>query len=800
MIMKKLPSTALHIVCLTVFAALLGGTLASGAATPPLVFLDLTQSRAQVEGHPDDPAILRRHYDEVLLATCVQGLVNRTESQLFVRYNAAPDDFWFQKMTEAGGWMAGRKIERIDSVEELLKRFPAAAKGLVVWDERVPATMNVAATVAGVEDLLAVRFDEHDGSLYRELTSGNAPLKIVRKLLGDDGRPLFTGKGRIPGTSRTSTGSAKNDAYVWLIENYLKPGKTNPRMLGYYIDGFWLKCGKISGLQNHTLNNLDYLIANRAAIVDLNVWEDEATVDDPAQAPGTDVKTFREILMACVNGTRQKEMIAIFGFPPWAFKYTDFKSKDWSAGGKHGGVETEWKFAEVMTAYNAYMDADALGYSSFPNASFYQHYPVPAVVKQDATPTREKLIQEGVLDALGHLLPVNYYAFYQGDFDSAAWIYWHFPKIWNDPARGTLPLTWAINPTLAQRFPFGMHYLRKTSKPHEVFVAGEGAGYLNHSLLQSPRPEPGLPDALDLWVAHSLKWYQQWDLSVTGFNIDGNTAAMTDRGFSAYQKFSPGGIGLQRAPSTFGMRGSLSYLQMRTDLPSNDGKPVDEQTVNAVRSFFDLETPNFVLVRSILQTPSYYAEMQKRLQVPGNLPNKLVDMPTLLWLVREFESDPRYKKAVTETFEDKKSVSATPEARHGLRPCVVADGSATIEKANGQSMWCVAGGTACYLYFDVANDFAKPIAGGGVRIRVTYLDANPGTLGLQYDSTDPAATMAGAYKDAKRVTTAGTGRVATAEFELPDACFSGRQNGSSDFRLEAAGKPMRILSVTVEKY
>lgn len=788
------------IAILTISAALLGGTMASGAATPPVVVLDLTQSRAQVEQHLDDPAALRRHYDEVLLATCVQGLVNRTESQLFVRYNAAPDDFWFQKMTETGGWMAGRKIERIGSVEELLKKFPAAAKGLVVWDERVPATMNVAATVAGVEDLLAVRFDERAGSLYRELTSSNPPLKVVRKLLADDGRPLFTGLGLIPGTSRASTGSAKNDAYVWLLENYIKPGKTNPRMLGYYIDGFWLKCGKTADLQNHTLNNLDYLIANRGAIVDLNVWEDESPVDDPTQAPGTDLKTLREVMMACVTGTKTNEMIAIFGFPPWAFKYTDFAENGWNAGGKHGGVATEWKFAEIMTAYNAYMDADALAYSSFPNASFYQHYPVPAVVKQDATPTREKLIQEGVLDAKGHLLPVNYYAFYQGDFDSAAWVYWHFPKIWNDPARGTLPLTWAINPSLAQRFPFGMHYLRKTSKPHEVFIAGESSGYLNPSLLQSPRPDPGLPDAMDLWAAHNTKWYRQWDIFVTGFIIDGNASPMTDRGFAAYEKFSPGGIGLLRAPLDFGMRGRLPYLRMRTDLPSNDSAPVDEKTVNAVRSFFDLETPNFVLVRSILQTPSYYAEMQKRLQAPGNLPNKLVDMPTLLWLVREFESDPRSNKKATEAYADKKSVRATPEARNGLRPRVVADGSATIVKANGQSMWRIAGGSAAYfLYFDVADDFGKSIAGGGVRILVTYLDATPGTLGLQYDSTDPAAAMAGTYKDATRVPTAGTGKVATAEFNLPDARFSGRQNGGSDFRLEAAGNPMQILSVQVEK-
>lgn len=773
--------------------------LEEGPATPTsLVVLDLTPGRVEVERHPDEPSVLRRHYDEVLLATCVQGLVNRKESRLFVRYNAVPDDFWFLKMSEPGGWMAERKIERITGVAELLKQFPDVAKGLVVWDESVPATMNVAATVAGVEDLVAVRFDESKGSLYRELTSGCTPLNVVRKLLANDNTPLFTGKGNIPGTSRISTGSAKNDAYVWLLENYLKPGKTNPRMLGYYIDGFWLKCWKVSAVQNHTLNSLDYLIANRGAVVDLNVWEDEATVDDPAQVPGTDLKTLREVMMACVAGTQTNEMIAVFGFPPWAFKYTDFKSKDWNAGGKHGGVATEWKFAEVMTAYNAYMDADALGYSSFPNASFYQHYPVPKVVKQDATPTRERLIKDGVLDADGRLLPVNYYSFYQGDFDAAAWVYWHFPKVWSDPARGTLPLTWAINPSLAQRFSFGMHYLRKNSAPHEVFVAGEASGYLNPANLQSPRPEPGLPDALDIWVAHNLKWYRQWDISVTGFSIDGNTAPMSDRCFAAYQKFSPGGIGLQKAPADFGVCQNLPYLKMMTDLPTNDGQPVDDRTVNAVRDFFDLETPNFVLVRSILQTPSYYAEIQKRLQAPGNLPNRLVDMPTLCWLVREFQKDPRCNMTDV-SYADKKSVSAKPEKRDGLRRRAVADGMTTIEKAYGQSMWRVPGGTVPYLYFDVADEFVKALAGKGVRISVTYLDTLSGTLRLQYDSRDQAAALSGAYKGAADVQTLGTGKIAAAVFDLPDALFSGRQNGGSDFRLDVGGNPLRVLSVQVEK-
>ncbi len=768
----------------------------SGELNSTVVVFDLSEELATLDA--SDPAALRRHYDTVLAVTCLQGIVNRDSPQLFVRYNTESDDFWFEKMTEPGAWLSDRKIERIGDLEGLFRRFRESVKGVVVWDESVPATSNVAATVAGVDDLLAVRYDPSADSLYQMLATGPDALPVVQRLIGADGEPLFTGVGKIPGTSRESSGSAKNDAYRWLLEKYIKPGKTNDKILGYYIDAFWLQCAQAQPINNHTLNNLDFLIANRAAIVDLHVWEDEAPVDDPKQEHGTDAETFREILLEMVKANEQKSMIAVFGFPPWAFKYSDAVSNGWNAGSKHGGVLTEWKFSELITAHNGYMDADALAHSSFPNASFYSKYPLPEVITQDAVPTRERLIASGVLDADGNLLPLNYYAHYQGDYDAGAWVYKFFPRFLADPARGTLPLSWAINPNLANRFPFGLHYIRTHSKPGEVYVAGEAAGYLKPSLLQAPRPAPGLPDALDLWVAHNQKYYHQWDLTVTGFNIDGSTPPMNDRGFAAYRKFSPGGLGLQRSPSPFGIREDLAYAQMMTDLPGSEGNADMGQTVDALRGYFEPAGPNFVLVRSILQTPSYFAEIQRRLLEPGNFPNLLVDMPTLFWLIREFETNPKYE-AARPKFADKKSVSATPLASAGLRSRRIADGVARIETEDGQAGWNVAGGGSPFLYFDVANDFAQEIAPRGATVTVTYVDVSVGTLGLSYDSSDATAMVAGAFKAAPAVPTHGSGKVKTQEFVLPDAIFSGRQNASCDFRLDGGGQPMRILAVEVSR-
>ncbi len=609
----------------------------------PIVVYDFVPA---LSGNFSNSAVLRRHYDEVLLVTCLQAIVNRTEGRLFVRYNAAPDDFWFGKMREPGAWMADRKVVKASGLSQLLTLFPGAAKGLVIWDERVPATSNVAATVAGVEDLLALRYDPAAGSLYRELTASTHALPVVRQLLAPDGSALFTGKGSIPGSLKPSSGSAKNDAYLWLLENYIKPGKTNPRVLGYYIDANWLKSWQNGTINLHTLNNLDYILAHRGIVCDLDFWTDETPVDDRAQVPGTDFKTMTQILRACYDAVGGNEMIACHGFAPWAFKYTDYKTPHWDAGGSHHGVETEWNMANTLSSYNVYLDADAIGYSSLVNASFYQHYPLPRVIPQAPPPTRASLIEHGVLDKNGRLLPINYYANFQGDYDSAAWAYWELPKMWDDPARGTLPMSWGMNPNLADRFAFGMAYIRQTAKPEETWVADEGAGYLTPANLLAPRPS-GLPDGLQAWANHCKRYYQQWDLRVTGFNIDGTTPVMNEKTFAAYRQFSPGGVGLQlseRGGARSGVIADVPFVSSDGDLPGSEDATNLGPCVDIIaKKFADLPPgrPAFLMFRSILRRPSFYAGIEQQLAQRADTPaHKLVDLPTLMWLVKEYHDNP----------------------------------------------------------------------------------------------------------------------------------------------------------------
>ncbi len=754
-------------------------------AAEPVVYYDLTPVFAL---DLNDEAARRRFWDETHLVVALQGLVNRSAPRLFLRYNIEPDDFWWAQMTAADGWLAGRPVVTLNSLKQLLDHFPDAYQGAVVWDDRVVATSNLASTIAGCDDLLPLRFDPRDGSLYRELTqSGRLAVKV--RLLCDDGAPLFTGQGKIPGTDRPSSGSAKNDAYRWLIEHYVQSGKSSPQVMGYYLDAFWHRSWRVSAPANHTLSNHDFLIARRGVLFDLNVWDDEACIDDPNQPLGTDVATLKELLLAAYQQLGGEGVIHVAGFVPWAYKYTSFRG----AGGRHAEVPTEWRYAEILSCYNAYMDADALGLSAMANASFFQHYPLAERYPQNPKPTRASLTAQGLLDAQGRIVPRRYVAHYVGDYDSAAWLYRQLPRMWRDPARGKTPLSWAFNPSLSVRFPLGMAWARQHRSAQDWFVAGDsGAGYLNPGYLTPPRPHSGLPSGLSAWEEYCRESYQRWDLSLTGFVIDGYAHGLDDAGLDAYARFSPDGIVAQQIGRQ-GVHGTMPYLKMATDL---HGSPTEAARVIAQISHGPL--PRFTVCRSILQTPSWYAQVEKELQVMGGDQVQVVDLYTLLWLVREYET--HRADYVDQRFAEATEVSAKPDKSDGLTPTFAADGPICETVHNSTRCWRIATSErGQYLYFEVDDAFYRS-GSGPIEIALEFLDQGEGRVILQYDSTDASATLGGAYKSHADVVQRGnTKQWQHVAFPVTDARFAGSQNSGADFRFYSSGDNLLIRHVRVTR-
>jgi hypothetical protein len=583
-----------------------GAAQAGEPAVPPLVTYDLTPS---AHANPNDPRAVRAAWDEAHAVSTLQGIVNRKRARLylfFIGESGGTDRFWWDLLHRPGGWLHGRPDVAASSVEDLVARFRSDVKGAVVYDERVPATSNVASTIAGIEDLIAVRYDPAPGSLYDRLVNHGPKLPVAVRLINADGSPMFTGEGHLPGLRTPSTGSAKTDAYLWAKEKYFDTGRASSTRMAFYIDADWLKRPGAGGdIANHTLTNHDFFVSERAFFFDLSPWEDEPATDDPGAPRGGDYRLLQSLLLSAWNRNHGKKMLHVGGFIPWAFKYTRH------GGGGHDDVPTEWEYARLLSAYNAYMDADALGIGAMANASFFRHFPLKKRYPQKAPqPTAQRLTRLGYLTPDGKVKPGRYYTFYLGDWDSAAWLYRMMPGIWQDPNRGELPLGWAINPNLADRMPVAMDWLRETATPNDYFMTGDsGAGYVNPGMLQEPRPISGLSSGLDAWVAHNRPYFRQWDLHHVGFVIDGFAPGLDEAGFRAYARFAPGGIVPQKVPP-LSLRDGMPVVRMASDL---DGKP-DQAADTIARNFGEgaseaPKKPEVRIFRAILKSPTWYQQV-----------------------------------------------------------------------------------------------------------------------------------------------------------------------------------------------
>jgi len=137
------------------------------------------------------------------------------------------------------------------------------------------------------------------------------------------------------------------------------------------------------------------------------------------------------------------------------------------------------------------------------------------------------------------------------------------------------------------------------------------------------------------------------------------------------------------------------------------------------------------------------------------------------------------------------------------------DGQYTVQTILGQQAVVSelgVGGTADYaqyLYFKVPSTVV-PSTEPDVTVSVTYANnqTNNGFF-LQYDSSDTAAPVNGAYDTAYPVATTtpvevtDTGKYATAKFAVTNALFEGGENGGADFRIAAEHPGLAVSSVTV---
>lgn len=549
------------------------------------------------------------------LIASLQGLINRAfgmDDDHTVLVNFAldgSDNFWMSEMTSKGVFtQLNSKKKIVSSMDAFYETFANQLKycGMVTWDGGVPATSNVAATICGVDGYLPVL---KGSSIETKLAEMGVEEKIslFNKFTGELGT-------KIPDTEQDSSGSAKNDAYRWALEKYMD--RCSAYYVGYILDGgvtipdnYW---SQRNYAQFNCIENFDYLIARQAFCFDLNPNPNDVVCDDPSQPAGTDHETFIMILQKRYERAKGA-MGQMMGFPPWWIKYTVDTPGDTGHNGKLGGPQLEWLFCEYITSYNMAMEADAAHPCSMSNGSFMYKYRVTATEFKN-TDTKEE-------DMLTFDSNKRYFTMYVGDYDSSAWMKNYLANFWRDSARGTLPLMWAFNPNLSNRIPVVWEYIYATKSDKDYIVAGEGAGYTMPGYFIENRETGELRDASegwDVWVEYSKKYYQLFDIDITGFIINSQSGSLEVKGINPeimtqYNKLSPVGSFTNASSSrkqALALQDGVPYVYLYNEIPFN----ADPQDTTAFEGMYNYDRGsmgayNFSAYRTVVQAPSTIKEV-----------------------------------------------------------------------------------------------------------------------------------------------------------------------------------------------
>ena len=563
----------------------------------------------RVWANPASVTERRIAYQRVHAVVALQGILNRDQPRLMVGYlsrdGIADLDLWWYEQARAlecfHGVLGEPEIVRAEERDpiDLIAAYTDDVAGLVVWDPSTPATALVASTLAGKERLIPVTPSDFPGSLKGDLEKRGFQ---VRRDLTAIQPPVMTG-------------SRKCDWYRWVLDNLLAEGGSgDPGYLAYYVDGFAMDDGEghwgSVGLVNH-----DLVISRGGYFLDLSMWDDEAPNDDPGQLLGSDYDTLNRFLDR-LREQAGRRLIRGYGFSPWQYKYSD-----WRGHSKHATVDGEWRFVKLFSRRNIVIaESDAAAMVDCPNGSFWRHF----------APDGEAALNDERNAARTPLKPgTKTICWLMGDYDSSAWMTHWLPTLWNDPARGQVPLAWMMNPVCFERAPHILQVLRAGRSPMDHFVAYEGLGYI----------DPNESRDLETLGQVSREQFAKYNLSIIGYMINPPSMWITPEAVRVYRRFAPDGMGF--CGPWFKPRMDLSGVTpLVQSVYLSDFHETDAAKVaNILRENAD-QAGDFLLVRAIQVSPSFVADVMGRLNADGER-FQAVDPYTFFGAVRQWLAEGR---------------------------------------------------------------------------------------------------------------------------------------------------------------
>jgi hypothetical protein len=581
------------------------------------------------------PGNITWQYDVINFVSALQGLVNRTAPQLYVLYvretlsghRMNVDYFWLSYLRGGDNVMSKTKIVYLNTLEEVIQTFRHYFGAVTLWDPNVPATGNVALTIAGADGYLPVRHDRSPDSLFTQVVLGASQLPHGERLTG---KFVSIKDQFIPNTDIKSTETQKGDAYLWAKTLYLDQGLCSPTHMGFFLDPYdWDQKNdgvQYGDLQNSLIVNHDFYVGKKAFFLDLDPWWNEIPTDIP-QDPfdqGKDKKVLVQILQSAYNRTLEGDRILrIGGMVPWWVKYSNYQD----IGGKFTPQQTVEEYISIMSAYNGVVDADSSPYGALANASVFQHIPLHERYFQNPVPSERSLEKK------------NYLLFAIGDFNSSALLYQVLPILWNDINRGMLPISWAYSPIVSERIPHVINYMYDTRTSQDYFLAGgTGPGLSYPNRFGHAREHSNIENGLPYWQKYAKDLYRKFDLRTTiAANLSEDkiqTAFFDQRLQQPFRQFSQQGVSTLKAFENPLDENVVPYI--KESQVFTERNPSMNQIVNTILTNSRKDTPTFQLYRFKLATPTTLFYVSQRLQSEHeDYQFEVVDPFTFFYLLRQ---------------------------------------------------------------------------------------------------------------------------------------------------------------------
>ncbi|MEU7833707.1 GxGYxYP domain-containing protein [Nonomuraea sp. NPDC049129] len=457
------------------------------------------------------------HGNDQLLLTTLQGIVNRRQPRLYFNYDSANYDLRWLSST-------GAAVTRHDRPLDLVARYKNEVRGAIVHDPAVPDSVNVATTLAGLENAVAATAEQAsqyglriitdlrgrfkaddilgtyrwqldhlfprcthalltglpptrtvrvDGVQWREIAreserirdSSNRAVRtfdLSQELSGQDGVYLRFQDSLGDDGWGASVGSVKVKADGKEIVSFI-PG--TEAEAPYLFDGL---NSSIGGDANRFSDGGGYFIYRFTApagtqqlLVEVDLWN-QFLVTAATTAP-TRVEPFpyfRDYAAAM--------RAMVFWLPP---------------SGETGKLLDEiLSKVKPTTPYAGWFSNDVAGeWGGVDRASQHAVEVVPADYYMNAT------VHAGVAAKVSNSVRPRpaatlrnrvYLTLTFGEGDNIQYCQRRMRELWDDPKRGAVPVNWTVSPLLADIGPALLAYYQRTATANDLLISGpSGAGY-----------------------------------------------------------------------------------------------------------------------------------------------------------------------------------------------------------------------------------------------------------------------------------------------------------------------------------